>query len=219
MRHALYGNISIPRGWCSSCQTYSLVVQQVHQCCGKEAHGAIAGIQRMTSPEDVRRCPRPKRRREVLEAQENRCAYCETQFGTLVNYKGRLRRLRIVWDHEVPWLWSQNNSDANFVAACQICNGIKEAKHFPDLDAARAEIRATFDPRGFCPVSARVHTIVEPGASWSVLGPFLKETDPHPDHLIPGRRRQPGSGCHVSDGRRRHRRSGCQRSTGRRRHA
>jgi 5-methylcytosine-specific restriction endonuclease McrA len=55
--------------------------------------------------------------------------------------------LKVNWDHVVPFSYSQNNYAYNFVAACQICNGIKGSQMFKTLEEARIHIRAIRDVR------------------------------------------------------------------------
>ncbi|TLZ87260.1 MAG: hypothetical protein E6K00_05760 [Methanobacteriota archaeon] len=63
-------------------------------------------------------------------------------FNSAVERKGRLIYLKVNWDHFVPFAYSQNNYAYNFVAACQICNGIKGSSTFRTLEEARVYVMA-----------------------------------------------------------------------------
>lgn len=134
---ALYGNIAIPRAYCSKCKIFALVRQEKLQCCDALFVEQPTRWKQIVAPAEIRRLPPLNARKTQLERQENRCLYCEREFGTYVFRNVRAIRLRTTWDHVVPFAYSQNNNDTNFVAACQICNGIKADHVFQDLDAAR----------------------------------------------------------------------------------
>lgn len=134
---AIYGNQKIPRVYCRHCLSYALVVENKLQCCGRTYAWDIRGTKRMSSPEFKRRLPGKKEREVILQRQEDRCLYCEQQFGDYVIYHGNLRKLQIHWDHQVPFSYSQDNGGQNFVAACSFCNQWKHDCIFPTLDAAR----------------------------------------------------------------------------------
>lgn len=75
----------------------------------------------------LRHQPRNNRQKELLQEQENRCFWCCQEFGTIVERKGKYKTLMPVWDHLIPIATGGSSKDNNFVAACQICNGIKGA--------------------------------------------------------------------------------------------
>ena len=90
--------------------------------------GAISG---------KRRPPPLWARRLQLAKQENRCFYCDWEFGSWVAKRSRPVRLRVVWDHWVPYAYLQANPALNFVAACQLCNGLKRSDMFESVEEAR----------------------------------------------------------------------------------
>jgi 5-methylcytosine-specific restriction endonuclease McrA len=65
----------------------------------------------------------------------------------MVLYSGRPKVLSPVWDHLVPYVYGYDNSDDNFVAACQICNNIKSSKLFSSLEEAREYINARLEAK------------------------------------------------------------------------
>lgn len=99
----------------------------------------------MSEAASIRRTPTPTERKEILELQQDRCLYCDRLFGTAVIRKEKLVFLRTNFDHFVPFSYSQNNYAYNFVAACQICNGIKSNLMFKTLEEARVYVRAMWD--------------------------------------------------------------------------
>lgn|ERR1700694_1437086 len=75
-----------------------------------------------------RRRPPAQLRRQVLSTQGNRCLYCDNSFGTVVRRRGRPEvRLRLAWDHYVPYAYLRRNPTGNWVAACHVCNTLKRA--------------------------------------------------------------------------------------------
>jgi len=97
----------------------------------------------MSQAQDRRKAPTAAERQMILELQGNRCLYCEMLFGAAVERKGRLIFLKVNWDHFVPFAYTQNNYAYNFVAACQICNGIKSSMTFKTVEEAKVYIAAT----------------------------------------------------------------------------
>jgi len=78
---------------------------------------------------------------KILELQENRCLYCEYEFGEKVMDVKKKREivLRIEWDHVIPWAYTQSHN-VDFAAACQICNRIKTSHVYDSIDDARLDI-------------------------------------------------------------------------------
>lgn len=113
----------------------------------------------MSEASIVRRQPTEEEKREILAAQGNRCMYCERSFGSPVIRKGRLVWLRVTWDHLVPFSYGQNNYRYNFVAACQICNGLKGSMMFATIEEARTYIVSLSEVR------ALTETIQDPEES------------------------------------------------------
>ena len=107
----------------------------------------------MIEPEQQRKTPAKKVQEELLQKQDGRCLYCSRMFGTYVpDLKNpvHLVRLKIHWDHMVPYSYQQNNSGTNFAACCHQCNLLKGALVFPSIEEASvyltAEIKAKTKP-------------------------------------------------------------------------
>src|SRR5690242_7721129 len=106
----LYGRVSIPKSWCDECEDYSFVFDGELACCGKSVEVIPERYKRESEPEQHRRTLPLKERQHQLEEQDYRCFYCERAFDTYIIRKGKLVKLRIVWDHFVPYAYAQDNS-------------------------------------------------------------------------------------------------------------
>ena len=132
---ALYGSIRIPRGRCSICKDMALFLDGISACCGAPLSAEPNRTKRISSPENKRARPPLKDRERLLDLFDHSCVYCHQAFGTWVRTKKRgIRKLRLCWDHQVPWAYSQNNRAENFLPACQICNGWKSSLIFRDVE-------------------------------------------------------------------------------------
>ncbi|MFD7465081.1 HNH endonuclease [Streptomyces tendae] len=70
------------------------------------------------------------------------CAYCQVVFGAAVRRPGREHVIvRLQVDHVRPWSWTGLEDDIeNCVAACQICNGLKQDDIFDSIINARRHL-------------------------------------------------------------------------------
>jgi 5-methylcytosine-specific restriction endonuclease McrA len=135
--YALYGNVRLVRSWCTDCKSNALVIDGILQCCDRKAEDP-ATVRRMSEPVGRRKLPPKHDRDEQLWFQDHRCLYCFKSFGSYGGViRGRLIRVKLVWDHVVPYSYSQDNRSVNFVASCQRCNGAKSSKVFKTIDDAR----------------------------------------------------------------------------------
>ena len=64
-------------------------------------------------------------------------------------YKGKLKQVRLSWDHFIPFSVILDNPDDNWVASCKNCNSIKHANIFKTIGEARDHIQ----PRLFAHMS------------------------------------------------------------------
>lgn len=96
-----------------------------------------------------RRRPTDRMRRTVLERQRNRCMYCDNPFDWLVRRRGDLVRLKLQWDHFVPYAFSGANPGDNWVAACHVCNNIKGPQMFDTIAEAQQFIRPRWAEKGY----------------------------------------------------------------------
>jgi hypothetical protein len=149
---ALFGAVAMRREYCWRCRGMALVIDGELQCCDSPvSERPICGVKREIESEGVRRKPSTEAQAEILEHQENRCLYCEQEFGAWVFRNGKTRpvQLRVEWDHLVPFSYTASCHDDGFVAACHVCNGIKSATMFQGLDEARAHIALKRSDKGW----------------------------------------------------------------------
>lgn len=150
---ALYGNVAILRGFCSTCRRTALIVEGVWECCGRQAtvrNEDKLQHRRMLSPDHRRTTPTPTEKRKVALRQRNRCFYCDRIFGTFVmdlRRNKKLVALKITMDHMTPFSFKQNNSKVNYVGACQQCNALKSALVFNTVEEAQIHVREEIKKR------------------------------------------------------------------------
>lgn len=137
---AIYGSVKIPRAFCKECEGYALVIDGALACCGAALMAAPKTMKRLSEAPSRRAAPKLRERRRILEEQRNCCLYCGRMFGSIVMRKGRVHKLKLTWDHLIPWAFNQDNSASNFAAACHVCNGWKKDHVFKTLDEARVFI-------------------------------------------------------------------------------
>lgn len=68
-------------------------------------------------------------RRKILDIQDHRCYWCGRKYGSYLLIKTKrkdyIHRISIVWDHYIPYVYTGDNRDDEFVASCQKCNAFK----------------------------------------------------------------------------------------------
>lgn len=138
---AVFGNIKLKKLFCKECQQFAFIVKRLYTCCGKREDFEPDTWKRECDADSRKNRPPMWKRREVLRQQQNRCLYCECMFGSSVRRREKVVRLTICWDHFSPYSYSRDNGPDNFVAACQICNGIKSNKIFDTLESAQVYIQ------------------------------------------------------------------------------
>lgn len=146
---AHYGNICMLRMECPDCKRVALVIDGRMACCDLCVSCEPKYRKQMSEAAIVRRKPKSKDQKVILKRQEGRCLYCDRCFDSAVYRNGRKIRLRLHWDHMVPYVYSRNNNNANFVAACHVCNGIKAARMFDDVEEARIYINEKRQAKGY----------------------------------------------------------------------
>ena len=146
---AIYGSVSMLRGICNGCGGRALIIGGLTACCKIAIAGEAAGFIQEAAPLEKRRSPSRKHKKAQLDKQGGKCLYCDLEIGSYVQRKDRLIRLVLVWDHVVPFSYSRNNGNQNFVADCHICNSIKSDLMFGDLDEAKAYIISKRAAKGY----------------------------------------------------------------------
>lgn len=123
---------------CPSCNWDNLAGAefQCTHCSQSYTDYKICDVQQVVPPQKKRKHPSKFHQRTILEDQEYKCRYCHRSFGTIIEYRDEPDVLRPVYDHVIPYVYSFNNSDLNFVAACQFCNSWKSDHIFKTIDDA-----------------------------------------------------------------------------------
>lgn len=141
-RVAFYGNVRLIREQCPECRDVALVVEGKFTCCGEKWTGApdhqTTQLQRITSPEFLRRPVSTHSRAMILAHQDYRCFYCGHSLSASYRRGTKTFRAKIHWDHQLPFAYSQDNRVDNFVASCNVCNLMKSSKIFETVEDARA---------------------------------------------------------------------------------
>lgn len=98
-----------------------------------------------------KRKPTLTARRQVIALQGDQCLYCQIPIGTRISRRTTEVTLRREWDHFVPFAYLARNPRLNWVIACHVCNNIKSARVFSDLDHARRTILPIRERKGYEP--------------------------------------------------------------------
>lgn len=135
---AEYGSVVIPRDKCRNCGIISLVIDGKTACCEVPPIGSELKPKKMSDHADryVVRLAKSEKKRILLE-QNNRCLYCNREFGSFYTPVGKRSPIKVVlnWDHFVPFAYSRTNN-CEYVAACSRCNIKKGALIFDTLEQA-----------------------------------------------------------------------------------
>ncbi len=150
---AIYGNTGIRRELCSRCRRYAFVVSGKMACCDlpvEEPPVESLPLKRMSAaPRMVRKRPSRDWQEAILKEQEEKCFYCNLPFESEVYRGNRAITLKLHWDHVNPYVYSLDNKDQNFVAACHVCNLIKHCFIFGSADEARIYITEKRKEKGY----------------------------------------------------------------------
>jgi len=146
---ALYGNTRILKAYCRECEAWAFVIKGLLACCDSPFTEAPVKFKREIEALDRRRLPPIAERRAQLIAQDYRCFYCERAFNSIICRGFRRVTLKLSWDHLVPYSFSRDNSAANFVAACHVCNHIKADICFETIAEAKIYIEAKRGALGY----------------------------------------------------------------------
>ncbi len=154
MRHkyhvAVYGKVAIPRKFCEDCQTFAFVFDDIIQCCDKHIGGSKPrAVKRMSDIATGRKGPGRNAAKKILEEQDGRCLYCERRIGSYMIRHHKMIRLRLNWDHMVPYVYSLDSRPKNFAAACHVCNGIKSDKMFASVEEVKVYVQEKIKAKGY----------------------------------------------------------------------
>lgn len=146
---AVYGSVSLERGYCNSCQGMTIIKHGKYQCCDGLVEGLPTKFERMSEPFFQRKTPTKFDKDRILRKQEDRCFYCNVTFGSFRYRNGLPFIVKIEWDHQLPFIYSQNNTAENFVAACHVCNGIKSSHVFQNVEEAQVYLAGKRKSKGY----------------------------------------------------------------------
>jgi 5-methylcytosine-specific restriction endonuclease McrA len=146
---SLYGNVALVRGRCPDCRNVAIIRDGKFLCCDRVVNPKPTSVKREVEPEQRRRRPGVAEREEILASQDYRCIYCEKAFGSMIYRNDKPLILKVHWDHDIPYAYSQNNHAWNFVAACQVCNLLKSDFIFRDLEDAQLFLRMKRQEKGY----------------------------------------------------------------------
>lgn len=132
----VYGQVVIPSEKCPHCGYEAFVVQNQFTCCGRPA--TRKKPKKIIFEVDTGNCRRKRlskaAQNELIKEQNNRCFYCNAEFGTARLWRGYYEYIVPEFDHVLPFAYCRSNDD--IVAACRRCNRHKSSKLFN----SRAEI-------------------------------------------------------------------------------
>ncbi len=145
----IYGNVSIPKGWCGRCGALSFIVEDHLVCCNVEVIDVPTSSKRESNPLYVRKNLSAKQKVQQVESQGGKCFYCDRGFGSIVRRRNRWIVLKVNFDHLIPFAYTQNNKLENFVAACHICNQLKSCFVFDSIEDIRGYILGKWKEIGY----------------------------------------------------------------------
>ena len=146
----IYGNIKIKKTYCKRCETTCFVIDGIKQCCDRPLNEKLTQVKKLeVAPIKKRFIPKKKERDYILFSQNEKCLYCDKPFGTLYERNDKVRKTKLNWDHFVPYSFSFDNRKINFVASCNICNGIKSNKMFDTLEEAKVYVEYRRKKKGY----------------------------------------------------------------------
>lgn len=135
---AIFGSVQIQRARCPECDEMSLVLKNDQSaCCDAPVGVRPDGYKRESQPVQRKKNPKAGEMKKILEDQEDRCFYCERGFDTWHWFRGEMIQMKVHWDHQLPWILTQDNNASNFVAACHVCNLAKGAMVFGTVDEVK----------------------------------------------------------------------------------
>ncbi len=146
---ALYGNVALARGYCKKCRGMYFIKNGHFVCCDTPIAEEPKRFKRESEAPLGRKTPPKAEKDKILEEQEYRCFYCDVLLESTRFRNGKPLTVRIHWDHQLPYAYSQNNATSNFVAACHVCNGIKSDRLFRTVEEAQVYLANKRKQKGY----------------------------------------------------------------------
>ncbi len=126
-----FGKTLIQRGICSCCGEPSFICKDMtSSCCSAPVRPYKKGRLVFECGHTMDRKPlSPKEKKRILELQDNKCYWCDKDFGTWVaSPSGFVKQLTPVYDHYIPYWYTHSSHPDSFVASCNNCNSYKSGK-------------------------------------------------------------------------------------------
>lgn len=132
------GNATLFRVACPNCRAINLSGENIILCveCKMKFEAKTDRVRVLINKKQRNRIKAATKRR-IIEQQKNRCFWCGTNLNGYYILRGRMNKTRTHFDHVVPFVYQQNDSEENLVASCNICNGIKSCLVFESNEACR----------------------------------------------------------------------------------
>jgi len=86
-------------------------------------------------------------RRELKSKQNGKCYWCNRPLGTLYEKDGKIKTLKIHYDHKVPFYFIRSNPDRNWCIACNICNLFKRNRLYRKESKMREYLLKKWDEK------------------------------------------------------------------------
>lgn len=123
-----YGNVQILKDICPDCEVYSFIIDNKFVYCDLVAE-KIKPQKTVRAAETAGlRTPPATSKKAAFSTSKS------TLFLLPVLWLGKHVVLLVRWDHMVPYSYRQTADGKAFVAACQICNGLKGSKMFDTVE-------------------------------------------------------------------------------------
>jgi len=131
VRYVKFGSVVLEQKKCLACGELAYVTNDGRSsCCNAEMEDAnLTGFRVEAQSGYKRKQPRKAAKRKILQKQNYQCYWCERDFGAIYIHERNktLVKLKPTWDHYIPFVFTGNSTDDDFVASCQKCNQYKSS--------------------------------------------------------------------------------------------
>ncbi len=129
MKKLVYGNVVLYEIICKHCKEKNLVGNPFEKCsiCKIQlTDKKIKNVKVIVTAKRKNRVSAEVKKR-IQKEQDGLCYWCDRPFGVPYIKNNKISKLKIHYDHKIPFSYTQNNEDDNFVGACNICNQAKSS--------------------------------------------------------------------------------------------
>jgi len=131
MKKIVCGNTTLYEHYCPRCDESTLIGDQDFTCeCGYTKNSDKISEVRIICESKRQSLPQ-KIKRAIVDRQSGLCYWCGRDIvsGYIIK-RGNVIKLKIHYDHIVPFEYLQRNPLTNWCASCHICNLYKSSKTF-----------------------------------------------------------------------------------------